>query len=85
MTQKSYDAVLKEAVVEVVSPDTIVSAAPAVIHTLDLESCTLADTEFYSDFKLVAERDAEITSLAGYFDCLFDLENKVRRASFAFS
>ncbi len=70
-----FFAVLKEAVVELVPPSTLATSA-AVIHHLDLETCSREDTEFSSPFKLVALRDAELTSLAGYFDCTFALEEE---------
>ena len=68
---------------ETVEASTVVSVSPALIHHLDLERCTVQDTEFTSDFTLEMDRDAEVTSVAGYFDCVFDLEHKVRAWAWA--
>lgn len=57
--------VLTEASVEVVPPEHVASSEPALIHTLDLEKCRVEDTQFESEFELVAARDCNITAIAG--------------------
>ncbi len=46
----------------------------------DVNTCTLKDTEFETEFTLKVESSGNLTSVAGYFDSFFDdasLENKV--------
>merc|ERR1719259_349088 len=65
------EPLIKEASIEVV-PSAKVVTSDAQIHELDMTRCTLADTEFETDFELVAASDGEITAIAGYFDTFFD-------------
>ncbi len=50
---------------------------PVTICDLNLETCSLEDTQFVAQFVMQAKRDAEITAMAGYFDTFFELENEV--------
>ena len=73
------EPMIKEASIEVAPSSKVVTTA-AQIHELDMNTCQLSDTEFASDFELVAESDGRLTSLAGYFDTFFDdarLQNPV--------
>jgi len=36
-----------------------------------LQSCTVADVEFQTDFTLVASADGQITAIVGFFDVEF--------------
>ncbi len=50
------------------------------VHELDINRCSIKDTEFESEFDLVVESSGYLTSVAGYFDAFFDdpaLENHV--------
>ena len=50
------------------------------VHNLDINTCSIKDTEFESEFQLKAESTGSLTSIAGYFDTFFDdatLENRV--------
>ncbi|CAB4067400.1 PRMT3 [Lepeophtheirus salmonis] len=71
--------VLKEASVEVVPKDKIISESPAEILNLDLEKCSVKDySSFTSNFELKASENGHITAICGYFDTFFELpENKV--------
>jgi len=69
------EPLIKEASVEVV-PASKVITSDALIHNLDMNRCTLADTEFTADFELTVTLgdggDGEMTAVAGYFDTFFD-------------
>ena len=64
-----------------VVPAKSVASSPATICDLDLNTCEVKDTEFESDFELVAEKDCEVTAIAGYFDTFFELPEKKVRAN----
>ena len=38
---------------------------------MSLQSCTVADVEFQSDFTLLATVDGQLTAVVGYFDVEF--------------
>merc|ERR1719432_306406 len=64
--------ILGEANVEVVGSEHIVSNSQRV-HDLDITTCTVADTEFSSDFSLEISRTCDLTAIVGYFDTFFEL------------
>jgi len=70
------DPILDEAHVEVV-PAASVASDPATVHSLDINTCSVKDTEFTTDFSLVISRDCELTAIVGYFDTFFDLKESV--------
>ena len=53
-------------------PASKVITRPAQIHHLDMNECTLADTEFASEFELTVLETGTVTAVAGYFDTFFD-------------
>merc|ERR1712116_14834 len=61
--------------VEVVGAEHVVSNSQRV-HDLDITTCTLADTEFSSDFSLEINRTCDLTAIVGYFDTFFELEER---------
>jgi len=67
--------ILGEANVEVVGAEHVVSNSQRV-HDLDITTCTLADTEFSSDFSLEINRTCDLTAIVGYFDTFFELEEQ---------
>ena len=67
---------LEEANVEVVPASALVSH-PASVLDLDLNTCSVSDTEFKSDFRLELTADCDITAIVGYFDTYFDLPHPV--------
>jgi len=67
--------ILGEANVEVVGSEHIVSNSQRV-HDLDITTCTVADTEFSSDFSLEISRTCDLTAIVGYFDTFFELEER---------
>merc|ERR1712013_213826 len=67
--------ILGEANVEVVGAEHVVSNSQRV-HDLDITTCTLADTEFSSDFSLEINRTCDLTAIVGYFDTFFELEER---------
>ncbi|KAK3533894.1 hypothetical protein QTP70_034111, partial [Hemibagrus guttatus] len=71
-------AVIPEAVVEVLNPETVISE-PAVIQTLDCNAVTLSELEFIADFTLKITANTFCTAVVGYFDIFFDRDctNKV--------
>ncbi|XP_056616325.1 protein arginine N-methyltransferase 3 [Triplophysa dalaica] len=71
-------AVLPEAVVEVLKPETVISE-PAVIKTIDCGTVTVSELEFSVDFTLKITLDTFCTAIVGYFDIFFDMRcrNKV--------
>ncbi|XP_066503697.1 protein arginine N-methyltransferase 3 isoform X2 [Hoplias malabaricus] len=71
-------AVIPEAVVEVLNPETVISE-PAVIQVLDCNSVSISELEFTADFTLKITTSTQCTAIVGYFDVFFDagLENKV--------
>ncbi|KAI4877009.1 hypothetical protein NFI96_019728, partial [Prochilodus magdalenae] len=64
-------AVIPEAVVEVLKPETVISE-PAVIQTLDCNAVTISELEFASDFTLKITVSTHCTAVVGYFDIFFD-------------
>jgi len=64
--------ILGEASVEVVGSQFVASSSPKVLD-LDINTCSVADTEFTSSFTLEISRDCELTGILGYFDTFFDL------------
>jgi len=67
---------LEEANVEVVPAAALVSR-PASVLDLDLNTCSVSDTEFKSEFRLELTADCDITAIVGYFDTYFDLPHPV--------
>ena len=57
--------------IEVV-PESFLITNCVQIHKLDVNTCTIRDTEFESNFVLKAESSGNLTSIAGYFDTFFD-------------
>jgi len=64
--------ILEEASVEIVPNEFVVSNTSRVLD-LDINTCTVSDTEFSSNFELCMSKDCELTGLLGYFDIFFDL------------
>ncbi|KAG5270132.1 hypothetical protein AALO_G00189090 [Alosa alosa] len=64
-------AVVPEAVVEVLNPDTLISE-PAVIQTIDCNKVCLSELEFTADFTLKVTKTTQCTAVVGYFDIFFD-------------
>ena len=57
---------------EVVPPEHIVSNSVQGLD-LNINTCTVADTEFASDFVLEIIRDCELNAIVGYFNSFFEL------------
>ncbi|XP_025055461.1 protein arginine N-methyltransferase 3 isoform X3 [Alligator sinensis] len=64
-------AVLPEAVVEILDPDTLISEASVIKH-IDCHTASIQDLEFSSDFTLIITKDTLCTAVAGYFDIFFE-------------
>eukprot|EP00092_Neocalanus_flemingeri_P091390 GFUD01115855.1.p1 GENE.GFUD01115855.1~~GFUD01115855.1.p1 ORF type:complete len:606 (+),score=169.37 GFUD01115855.1:62-1819(+) len=64
--------ILADASVEVIPKDLVVSNSANVLD-LNINTCTVADTEFSSNFDLKITKDCELTGILGYFDTFFDL------------
>ncbi|XP_028812003.1 protein arginine N-methyltransferase 3 [Denticeps clupeoides] len=64
-------AVVPEAVVEVLKPETLISE-PSVIQTIDCNTARLSDLEFTADFSLKITQSTQCTAIVGYFDISFD-------------
>ncbi|XP_069824152.1 protein arginine N-methyltransferase 3 [Dendropsophus ebraccatus] len=64
-------AVLPEAIVEVVNPDTIISE-PFIIKDITCQTTALKDVDFCTEFSLTITRDGACTAVAGYFDMFFE-------------
>ncbi|KFP29055.1 Protein arginine N-methyltransferase 3, partial [Colius striatus] len=64
-------AVIPEAVVEVLDPNTLISTA-SVIKCIDCNTASIPDLEFSSDFTLSITRSTKCTAIAGYFDVFFE-------------
>ncbi|XP_027008052.2 protein arginine N-methyltransferase 3 [Tachysurus fulvidraco] len=64
-------AVIPEAVVEVLNPETVISES-TVIQTLDCNAVTLSELEFSADFTLKITANSYCTAVVGYFDIFFD-------------
>ncbi|XP_071895234.1 protein arginine N-methyltransferase 3 isoform X1 [Anas platyrhynchos] len=71
-------AVIPEAVVEVLDPNTLISTA-TVIKRIDCNTASTSDLEFSSAFTLTITTSTKCTAVAGYFDIFFekDCHNKV--------
>uniref|UniRef100_A0A8B9F0D2 Protein arginine N-methyltransferase 3 n=1 Tax=Amazona collaria TaxID=241587 RepID=A0A8B9F0D2_9PSIT len=71
-------AVIPEAVVEVLDPNTLISTA-SVIKRIDCNTASTSDLEFSSDFTLTITTSTKCTAIAGYFDIFFEknCQNKV--------
>ncbi|XP_067152349.1 protein arginine N-methyltransferase 3 isoform X2 [Apteryx mantelli] len=71
-------AVIPEAVVEVLDPNTIISAA-SVIKRINCNAASIPDLEFSEEFTLTITTSTRCTAVAGYFDIFFekDCHNKV--------
>eukprot|EP00527_Entomoneis_sp_CCMP2396_P005995 CAMPEP_0198139324 /NCGR_PEP_ID=MMETSP1443-20131203/2654_1 /TAXON_ID=186043 /ORGANISM="Entomoneis sp., Strain CCMP2396" /LENGTH=416 /DNA_ID=CAMNT_0043801429 /DNA_START=257 /DNA_END=1507 /DNA_ORIENTATION=- len=61
---------LREPVVDVVDPKSLVTDAVPILH-LDILTCTKEDLAFTADFKLQARRNDFIHGLVAYFECAF--------------
>merc|ERR1712227_172002 len=64
-------AVIQEASVAVVSPETVCTQ-PAQIQDIDITCCNIPDLDFTSPFSLTVQQDASITALVAYFHICFD-------------
>ncbi|XP_048041389.1 protein arginine N-methyltransferase 3 isoform X2 [Megalobrama amblycephala] len=64
-------AVIPEAVVEVLKPETVISE-PAVIKTIDCGTVTVSELEFTVGFTLKITASTLCTAIVGYFDIFFD-------------
>ncbi|KAF2979321.1 hypothetical protein EK904_012488 [Melospiza melodia maxima] len=71
-------AVIPEAVVEVLDPNTLISTASVIKH-IDCNTASTPDLEFSSDFTLSITMSTQCTAIAGYFDVFFEknCHNKV--------
>ncbi|XP_066408385.1 protein arginine N-methyltransferase 3 isoform X2 [Molothrus aeneus] len=64
-------AVIPEAVVEVLDPNTLISTASVIKH-IDCNTASTPDLEFSSDFTLSITMSTQCTAIAGYFDVFFE-------------
>ncbi|XP_061309070.1 protein arginine N-methyltransferase 3 [Pezoporus flaviventris] len=71
-------AVIPEAFVEVLDPNTVISTASVIKH-VDCNTASTPDLEFSSDFTLTITTSTKCTAIAGYFDIFFEknCQNKV--------
>ncbi|KAF4802053.1 Protein arginine N-methyltransferase 3 [Turdus rufiventris] len=71
-------AVIPEAVVEVLDPNTLISTASVIKH-IDCNTASPPDLEFSSVFTLSITMSTQCTAIAGYFDVFFEknCNNKV--------
>ncbi|KAI1295695.1 hypothetical protein EDD11_007856 [Mortierella claussenii] len=69
-SMKEGGHVLQEAVVDFVSPETIVTNTVA-IKDLPHQTITVAGLDFVSDFELQMQRDDQVCAFVGYFDTWF--------------
>ncbi|XP_065310570.1 protein arginine N-methyltransferase 3-like [Dermacentor albipictus] len=66
--------VLGEAHVMDAPASSVCSERPALLLNLDLNTCRMEDSDFASDFELDLQPGTQqVTALAGYFDCTFEL------------
>ncbi|XP_060085803.1 protein arginine N-methyltransferase 3-like [Ylistrum balloti] len=63
--------VVKEASVEVVKPEKIITDA-VIVKEIDVCTCRLEDLQFSKHFSLTAKEDGQICALVSYFDMFFD-------------
>jgi len=68
--------VLREASIETVPADKILSEAALVLN-LDLKTCTTQETEFFTAFNLTMSRQDQVTALVGSFDVTFHMDHTV--------
>jgi type I protein arginine methyltransferase len=68
--------VLKEAVIEVVREEFVMTKSNIVLN-VDLMTATTNCPNFTYDFSLEVQKSGKITSFIGYFDTFFDLPNPV--------
>jgi len=68
--------VLREASIEIVPSDKILSDPSLVLH-LDLKTCHVQETEFFTAFRLTMTRQDQLTALVGSFDVTFQLDHTV--------
>lgn len=68
--------VLREASIETVPADKILSEAALVLN-LDLKTCTTQETEFFTAFNLTMSRQDQVTALVGSFDVSFHMDHTV--------
>lgn len=64
------EGVLQEAIVDFVSPDTIVTNT-VTIKDLPHQTITVVDLDFVSTFELEMQRDDQVCAFVGYFDTWF--------------
>ncbi|XP_030754160.1 protein arginine N-methyltransferase 1 [Sitophilus oryzae] len=69
--------ILQEAAIETVPKDKILTES-AVVAEIDLMTCSTNVCNFKKDFTLTALRNGTLTSIAGYFDTIFDLPVEVK-------
>ena len=67
--------ILEEASVEVIPGKCVASDSISVLD-LDLNTCSISDTQFSANFDLSISRDCDLTGLCGYFDIFFDMPQK---------
>ncbi|KAF9190962.1 hypothetical protein BGZ51_007980 [Haplosporangium sp. Z 767] len=67
--------VLREAVVDFISPETIVTNT-VTIKDLPHQTITISGLDFVSDFELEMQRDDNISAFVGYFDTWFTRDGK---------
>ncbi|XP_037523926.1 protein arginine N-methyltransferase 3 [Rhipicephalus sanguineus] len=66
--------VLAEAHVMDAPASSVCSERPALLLNLDLNTCRMEESDFVSDFELdLKPGTQQVTALAGYFDCTFEL------------
>lgn len=68
--------VLTEAFIETV-PEEKITTDSVILTEIDLKTCTTKTCDFTSKFQLKSLKDAPLTSLVGYFDIWFDLDQHV--------
>jgi len=61
---------ISEPVVDVVDAKSLVTDSVPILH-LDILTCTEADLEFASNFKLTAQKNDYVHGLVAYFECAF--------------
>lgn len=69
------DNVLQEAVVDFVSPETLVTDT-ICLKDLPHQTITVAGLDFITDFELTMQRDDHISAFVGYFDTWFTRDGK---------
>merc|ERR1711865_1321029 len=64
-----------EPVVDCIDPRQMISQ-PAVIKSIDINTCTVDDLDFTADFELVSEHTEFCHALVGWFDTSFSHAHK---------